>query len=59
MVEPNPPRFIREGDTLEFTVKVSNTTSEIDVAVRTTMSVGALLTPDQAAQADKAQADAA
>jgi uncharacterized protein YfaS (alpha-2-macroglobulin family) len=24
MVEPNPPRFLREGDTLEFTVKVSN-----------------------------------
>jgi len=24
MVEPNPPRFIREGDILEFTVKVSN-----------------------------------
>ena len=24
MVTPNPPRFIREGDVLEFTVKVSN-----------------------------------
>jgi len=24
MVQPNPPRFVREGDTLEFTVKVSN-----------------------------------
>ncbi|ATC65256.1 hypothetical protein CMV30_15565 [Nibricoccus aquaticus] len=24
MVEPNPPRFLREGDTLEFTVKVTN-----------------------------------
>src|SRR6266850_6667326 len=24
MVQPNPPRFMREGDTLEFTVKVSN-----------------------------------
>ncbi len=24
MVEPNPPRFIREGDIIEFTVKVSN-----------------------------------
>jgi hypothetical protein len=24
MVEPNPPRFVREGDALEFTVKVSN-----------------------------------
>lgn len=26
MVEPNPPRFVREGDRLEFTVKVSNQT---------------------------------
>jgi uncharacterized protein YfaS (alpha-2-macroglobulin family) len=26
MVEPNPPRFVREGDALEFTVKVSNRT---------------------------------
>lgn len=26
MVQPNPPRFLREGDTLEFTVKVSNQT---------------------------------
>ncbi|MGB7347727.1 MAG: alpha-2-macroglobulin family protein [Pirellulaceae bacterium] len=24
MVQPNPPRFIREGDVLEFTAKVSN-----------------------------------
>jgi hypothetical protein len=24
MVEPNPPRFVREGDEIEFTVKVSN-----------------------------------
>ncbi|MBK1879568.1 alpha-2-macroglobulin family protein [Pelagicoccus mobilis] len=24
MVEPNPPRFLREGDEVEFTVKVSN-----------------------------------
>ncbi len=24
MVQPNPPRFMREGDVLEFTVKVSN-----------------------------------
>ncbi len=24
MVQPNPPRFLREGDTMEFTVKVSN-----------------------------------
>ena len=24
MVQPNPPRFLREGDRIEFTVKVSN-----------------------------------
>ncbi|MCP4890120.1 MAG: alpha-2-macroglobulin family protein, partial [Planctomycetaceae bacterium] len=24
MVQPNPPRFLREGDLIEFTVKVSN-----------------------------------
>jgi uncharacterized protein YfaS (alpha-2-macroglobulin family) len=24
MVQPNPPRFLREGDSIEFTVKVSN-----------------------------------
>jgi hypothetical protein len=24
MVEPNPPRFLREGDVIEFTVKVTN-----------------------------------
>jgi uncharacterized protein YfaS (alpha-2-macroglobulin family) len=27
MVQPNPPRFLREGDLLEFTVKVSNQSS--------------------------------
>jgi hypothetical protein len=27
MVQPNPPRFLREGDMLEFTVKVSNQTA--------------------------------
>ncbi len=27
MVEPNPPRFVREGDTVEFTAKVSNQTT--------------------------------
>ncbi len=26
MVEPNPPRFVREGDTIEFTAKVTNQT---------------------------------
>jgi uncharacterized protein YfaS (alpha-2-macroglobulin family) len=28
MVEPNPPRFVREGDVIEFTVKVSNQTNQ-------------------------------
>ncbi|MDE2682382.1 MAG: hypothetical protein OSB29_13605, partial [Verrucomicrobiota bacterium] len=28
MVQPNPPRFLREGDQLEFTVKVSNMTDK-------------------------------
>ncbi|MFH0784138.1 MAG: alpha-2-macroglobulin family protein [Pseudomonadota bacterium] len=28
MIEPNPPRFVREGDRIEFTVKVSNQSSE-------------------------------
>jgi hypothetical protein len=28
MVQPNPPRFVREGDTIEFTVKVSNQSKE-------------------------------
>ncbi|MDR0352308.1 MAG: hypothetical protein LBI02_02765 [Opitutaceae bacterium] len=26
MVQPNPPRFLREGDTVEFTVKLTNMT---------------------------------
>jgi hypothetical protein len=29
MVQPNPPRFLREGDTVEFTVKVSNPSAEV------------------------------
>ncbi|MCJ7611792.1 MAG: MG2 domain-containing protein, partial [Candidatus Aminicenantes bacterium] len=28
MVQPNPPRFMREGDRLEFTVKVTNMTEK-------------------------------
>ena len=28
MVQPNPPRFLREGDVLEFTVKVSNQSAD-------------------------------
>ncbi|MDR1009713.1 MAG: hypothetical protein LBM04_01030 [Opitutaceae bacterium] len=29
MVQPNPPRFLREGDTVEFTVKITNMTSHL------------------------------
>jgi hypothetical protein len=28
MVQPNPPRFLREGDIIEFTAKVSNSSTE-------------------------------
>jgi uncharacterized protein YfaS (alpha-2-macroglobulin family) len=28
MVEPNPPRFVREGDAIEFTVKVTNQSAQ-------------------------------
>ena len=28
MIEPNPPRFLREGDLLEFSVKVSNQSAQ-------------------------------
>lgn len=39
MVEPNPPRFVREGDRLEFTVKVSNRTDTTQTGqVRLTFS---------------------
>ncbi len=38
MVQPNPPRFVREGDTVEFTVKVSNQS-----AARQTGNVSLLL----------------
>jgi len=31
MVEPNPPRFVREGDAIEFTVKVSNQSDQPQV----------------------------
>ncbi|MBM3312873.1 MAG: alpha-2-macroglobulin family protein, partial [Candidatus Aminicenantes bacterium] len=39
MVQPNPPRFLREGDVLEFSVKVTNMTSaDIQGAVRLTFT---------------------
>lgn len=49
MVQPNPPRFLREGDVLEFTVKVSNqTTNRQSGKVRLTFSEA---TSDQSADA--------
>ena len=39
MVEPNPPRFLREGDVLEMTVKISNQSSVLQTgSVRLTLS---------------------
>jgi hypothetical protein len=38
MVEPNPPRFVREGDVIEFTVKVTNRS-----AARQTGKVGLMM----------------
>src|SRR5262249_1621154 len=39
MVQPNPPRFLREEDLLEFTVKVSNqTTNRLQGKVRLTFN---------------------
>ncbi|MEN6575688.1 MAG: alpha-2-macroglobulin family protein [Phycisphaerales bacterium] len=39
MVEPNPPRFVREGDVIEFTVKVTNqSAARVQGRVALTMS---------------------
>lgn len=38
MVLPNPPRFLREGDVLEFTAKVSNL-SEVPISGTATLSL--------------------
>ena len=41
MVQPNPPRFLREGDKIEFTVKVSNQSPTIQKGtVRLTFNDG-------------------
>ncbi len=46
MVEPNPPRFVREGDEIEFTVKVSNQTAQPQIGtVRLTFADAATLKP--------------
>jgi uncharacterized protein YfaS (alpha-2-macroglobulin family) len=50
MVEPNPPRFVREGDVIEFTVKVSNQTDERQAGrVELTLADAATLRPMDAA----------
>ncbi len=46
IVEPNPPRFVREGDAIEFTVKVSNQTDQPQAGtVRLTFADAATLQP--------------
>jgi hypothetical protein len=46
MIEPNPPRFVREGDTIEFTVKVSNQTDKPQAGqVKLTFADAATLKP--------------
>ncbi|MBM3859590.1 MAG: hypothetical protein FJ395_08070 [Verrucomicrobia bacterium] len=46
MVESNPPRFVREGDAIEFTVKVSNQTDKPQTGkVRLTFADAATLKP--------------
>ncbi|MCF6312689.1 MAG: MG2 domain-containing protein [Verrucomicrobiales bacterium] len=50
MLQPNPPRFLREGDTLEFSVKLSNQSDQIMKGkVRLSLSDARTLDPaDQA-----------
>lgn len=53
MVQPNPPRFVREGDAIEFTVKVSNQTDQPQSgAVRLTFADAATLASADAALAN-------
>ena len=41
MVQPNPPRFLREGDVLEFSVKVTNQSATAQIgSVRLTFADG-------------------
>jgi hypothetical protein len=50
MVEPNPPRFVREGDAIEFTVKVSNQSDQPQQGmVKLTFADAATLAPVDAA----------
>jgi hypothetical protein len=55
MVEPNPPRFVREGDTMEFTVKVSNQTDRPQAGkVQLTFADAATLKPVDGALGNRA-----
>ena len=46
MVQPNPPRFVREGDAIEFTVKVSNQSDKPQTGtVKLTFADAATLAP--------------
>lgn len=55
MVEPNPPRFVREGDDIEFTVKVSNQTDRPQTGqVRLTFADAASLQSADAALGNRA-----
>lgn len=57
MVEPNPPRFVREGDVIEFTVKVSNQTDQPQTGqVRLTFADAATLASADAALGNGAPA---
>ncbi|MDQ8197290.1 alpha-2-macroglobulin family protein [Pelagicoccus enzymogenes] len=54
MVEPNPPRFLREGDEVEFTVKVSNQSdSEQSGQVRLSFTDAATLEPADSSLANQ------
>ncbi len=55
MVQPNPPRFVREGDAIEFTVKVTNRTDQVQTGkVRLTFADAATLAPADAALGNQA-----
>jgi hypothetical protein len=55
MVEPNPPRFVREGDAIEFIVKVSNQTDKPQAGnVKLTFADAATLKPVDEALGNRA-----
>ena len=55
MVQPNPPRFLREGDVLEFTVKVTNQSATVQKGtVRLTLADARTAKPIDAALGNSA-----